>query len=369
MLSLALRNLVRERTRLAISVGGIAFAVALIVLVRGLYVAYQTRVSDYFSGIHADLWVTESGTADFFHSFSLLPTDLRRNIDALPGVDSTTPYVARLVALDVDGTDTVLYLVGFDPDNPATGPRAITSGTDRIGRNDIVVDEVFARQHGVEVGDTLTMEGVPLDVAGISTGGDLVMFQYAYATMPTARDVLGFSDTDNAVLVDLAPGARPEAVRHAIEQQDPGVQVRTPDAIVQVNQRVINDGFLPVIRVLLAIGFVVGVAVVGLTTYSSVIERRREYGVLKALGARGRHLLAVITVQSLLAASFGFLIGVAFAYVARWGSQQWVPQFITEIRPSNLAWVALTTVVMALVAATLPIIRVTRIDPAEVFRG
>ena len=79
-MSLALRNLLRERTRLAISVGGIAFAVTLIVLVRGLFVAYQTRVADYFDGVDTDLWVLQSGTADFFHSFSLLPIDLRTGL-------------------------------------------------------------------------------------------------------------------------------------------------------------------------------------------------------------------------------------------------------------------------------------------------
>ena len=99
MVTLALRNLLRERTRLAISVGGIAFAVTLIVLVRGLFVAYQTRVADYFDGVDTNAWVMQSGTADFFHSFSLLPAELRADLADIPGVDHTTPYVARLVCL------------------------------------------------------------------------------------------------------------------------------------------------------------------------------------------------------------------------------------------------------------------------------
>ena len=367
MVSLALRNLLRERTRLAISVGGIAFAVTLIVLVRGLFVAYQTRVADYFEGVDTDTWVLQSGTADFFHSFSLLPTDLRDELADTPGVANTTPYVARLVALEIDGTDTVLYLVGYDPADPVTGPRNLASGTADLAADEIVIDKVFATQHGIALGDSLTLEGVPLTVAGISTGGDLVMFQYAFARLDTARAVLDFENIDNAVLVDLEAGADTDAVRAAIES-NPNLQVRTPAQIVQVNQRVINDGFLPVIKVLLAIGFIVGVAVVGLTIYSSVIERRREYGVLKALGARTRHLLTVITVQSLLAAVLGYTLGVALAYAARWGSERWVPQFITELHRGDLAWVALATALMALGAATLPLVRVTRIDPAEVFR-
>ncbi len=367
MVTLALRNLLRERARLAISVGGIAFAVTLIVLVRGLFVAYQGRVADYFDGVEADAWVMQSGTADFFHSFSLLPLELSGELAELDEVTSTTPYVARLVALEVDGADTVLYLVAYDPSDPVTGPRRLTAGTSDLGEDEIVIDNVFATQHGIRIGDTLTLEGEPLVVAGISSGGDLVMFQYAFTTFDTARRILDFESIDNAVLLHLKPGIDRAALATAIEI-NPNLQFRTPDAIINVNQRVINDGFLPVIKVLLAIGFIVGVAVVGLTIYSSVIERRREYGVLKALGARTRHLLTVITIQSLLAAILGYAAGITLAYAARWGSQRWVPQFITELHLRDLAWVAAATIAMALGAAAMPLIRVTRIDPAEVFR-
>ncbi len=281
MVTLALRNLLRERTRLAISVGGIAFAVTLIVLVRGLFVAYQTRVADYFDGVDTNAWVMQSGTADFFHSFSLLPTELRADLADIPGVDHTTPYVARLVALEVDGTDTVLYLVGYDPADPITGPQHITEGTAGVSGNEIVIDEVFAAQHSVDIDDTLTLEGTQLTVAGISTGGDLVMFQYAFVRLDTARNILDFENIDNAILLNLTPGTDAAQVRASIES-DPNLQVRSPAEIVKVNQRVINDGFLPVIKVLLAIGFIVGVAVVGLTIYSSVSDHRNH-------GPRRRH--------------------------------------------------------------------------------
>lgn len=368
MIGLSLRNLLRERTRLAISVGGVAFAVALIVLVRGLLVAYQSRVADYFEGVQADVWVLQSGTADFFHSFSLLPTDVRSELATVPDIANTEPYVARLVALDIGDRDAVLYLVGFEPGDPVTGPRHLASGTTDIASDEIIIDEVFARRYGVDEGDTLTLEGRALTVAGISTGGDLVMFQYAFADLDTTREILEFGTIDNAVLVELVDGADPTEVAAAIET-NPGLQARTTRSVIEVNQGVINEGFVPVIRVILAIGFVVGVAVVGLTIYSSVIERRREFGVLKALGARTRHLLVVIVVQSLIATAIGYALGLVLAYAARWASQRWVPQFITELHSTDLAWVAVATTVMALAAATLPLVRVSRIDPAEVFRA
>lgn len=370
MVSLAVRNLWRERARLAISVGGVAFAVTLIVLIQGLYVAYQTRVSEYFEGVDTDVWVMQSGTADFFHSISLLPTERAEPLTHMPEVDSTYPYVARLVSAQAgtDQSDTVVYLVGYDPANPIIGPRNLIDGTDQIGPNEIVIDKVFATQNNLGTGDTIILEDTPLTVAGISTGGDLVMFQYAFAQLDATRAVLGFEEINNALLITLDSNADSAALIESINAT-PDLMARTPEQVITVNQRVINEGFLPVIKVLLAIGFIVGIAVVGLTIYSSVIEHRREYGVLKALGAQPRHLLAAITIQSLLAAVLGYLLGVALSYAARWGAERWIPQFITKLEIVNLAWVAVATATMALIAATFPLLRVARIDPAEVFRS
>ncbi len=366
MVSLALRNLLRERVRLAISVGGVAFAVAMIILIRGLFVAYQTRVSDFFGSIRADLWVLESGTADFFHSFSLLPFEVRSELERAPGVASVRPYVARLVVAQVDDTDAVVYLVGFDPEDPVVGPSEVVEGTAEVGPRGLIIDEVFAREHDLSIGDHMTVGMQDLSVEGIARGGDLVMFQYAFATEATARAVLGLKDFDNAALVRLEPGADPRGVRAALGA-DARVQVRDPGELIEVNQRPINAGFLPVVRVLLVLAFVVGVAVVGLVIYSSVVERRREYGMLKALGARARQLVVVIATQALLAAAAGFIVGLVLALAWRAVSQRWVPQFITEIRIADLALVAALTAVMALVAALLPLLRITRIDPGEVF--
>lgn len=298
MLLLAIKNLGKERARLAISVGGVAFTVMLIVLLRGLFVAYENKVGDYFERIPADLWVVQDGTADFFHSYSIVPDRQRES-----------------------------------------------------------------------VGDTLTLNGFDLQVTGISSGGDLVMFQYAYVTLPAARHVLSMPTADNALLVQVASGADPQAVAQGISALSPDLSVRTTETMVATNQRVITDSFLPAIRVLLVIGFGVGVAVIGLTIYSAVLEKRREFGVLKALGAKARQLTATVVVQALFAAAGGYLAGVGLAIAARNAAERWVPAFVADIVTFDLARVAAATVVMAIAAATIPLVRIARIDAAEVFRS
>lgn len=241
MLSFAAGSLGKERVRLAISAGGVAFAVMLIVLLRGLHVAYETKVSDVWERVPVDLWVAQSGTADFFHLYSLVADSARTEIAAVPGVEAVHPYLARQVGFSLRDEQTLLYVVGFDPADPVNGPAELVSGTERVASDEIVIDEIFADNHDVRLGDTLTLNGFDLDVTGISGGGDLVMYQYAYVPTSTARRVLSMPEEDNALLVQLAPGADPAIVADQITTASPRLMVRDTDAMVAVNQRVIDD--------------------------------------------------------------------------------------------------------------------------------
>jgi putative ABC transport system permease protein len=263
----------------------------------------------------------------------------------------------------------LLYLVGFDPAAPISGPARIVSGSSEVGEDGIIVDEVFARKHDVHLGEHLTLNGITLRVTGISSGGDMVMFQYAYVSTPIARRVLAMQDVDNALLVRLAPDADRRDVAARIASLSPRLLVRDTAAVVAVNQRVITDSFLPVITVLLVIGFAVGVAVIGLTIYSAVLEKRREYGVIKALGARADQLVVAIATQAMLAAVIGYAVGIGLAVAARAAATRWVPAFVSQIVAADLLWIAGATVAMAVLASAIPLVRIARIDPAEVFRS
>lgn len=369
MWSLALKNLFKEWVRLLVSIGGVAFAVTLIVLLRGLFVAYETKVSDYFGRTGSEMWVLQKGTADFFHSFSFVPDEIRAHVAAIDGVEEVRPYLARQIGFEIDGEETLVYLAGFDPDDPVTGPVRMEDGTLQVGSNGIVVDKVFASQQGVDLGDHLVLNEVDLKVAGISSGGDMIMYQYAYVRTDVARTILDMPAHDNALLVDLVRDSDRRRIAAQIEGLSPGLETRTTEKVINDNQKVINDGFLPVIAVLLAIGFLVGVAVIGLTIYSAVLEKRREYGMLKAVGAKSRQMAALVAAQALIAAAGGYLVGLGLAWALDRFVGTRVPQFATEIVVMDLVRLGLAAVAMAVIASLIPLSRIARIDPAEVFRS
>ncbi len=371
MLTLARKNLFKEKVRLAISVGGVAFAVALIVLLRGLYLAYETKVSDYFSAMHVNAWVIQDGTADMLFSYSLLPRAMGARLEKIYGVDQVIPYAARQMAFKVDGRDVVLKVVAFNPDRRGAGPgpTAMVAGTRDITNREIVVDDVFARQNGIELGDFLEINDQRLRVAGISRGGDMVVFQYGFVTRWRARKLMETRKLVTAFLITYDKDAPRGFVKSQVESLGGVATVRSLPAMIKANQRVINEGFLPVLGVLLVIGFFIGVTVIGLTIYSAVLEHRRDYGILKAVGARLGQMLAVVATQALFAALAGYAVGVVVSLLAARGAERWVPQFVTNITPGDVALVGVAALFMGLFAAVAPLGRIARVDPAVVFRA
>jgi putative ABC transport system permease protein len=96
-------------------------------------------------------------------------------------------------------------------------------------------------------------------------------------------------------------------------EADPAVDAITKDRFVENNTNIVRDTFLPIILVLLLIGVAVGMTVIGLTIFTSTIEKAGEYGVLKAIGVSNRQLYTVVVEQAITAAVLGYLVGAALA--------------------------------------------------------
>jgi putative ABC transport system permease protein len=370
MWTLARRNLLKERTRLAISIGGVAFAVTLMILLRGLYMAYEEKVRDFYGAMHVDAWVMQSGTADKLAD-SALKRSLEPKLAAVAGVAEALPYKARHATFKLNGAEAELYIAGFDNvrSGADTGPLRMESGTRAISDDQIIVDKVFAHKHGLTLGDGLDILGEKLAVAGISSGGDFVSFQYGFVTNDRARTLLKNKDLVNAFLLRLEPGADLETVTAGVKSVTKHTAVKSAAEVIEENERVVKKGFLPVLGVLMAIGFCVGVAVIGLTIFSAVLEHRREYGVLKALGARPTQMLTVVAVQALSAAVAGYVAGIVVSLLAARAAAEWVPQFVTHLVLGDVLAVGVVALLMGLTAAVIPLRSIAHVDAAIVFRA
>src|SRR3990167_7588743 len=361
MLFLARKNLFQEKTRLFISVGGVAFSVVLIMVLTGLYRGWNDKMGQYIRSVPADIWVVQDGTEDMFHTPSVLPLSYEAMISGLNGVEDVRPFSGRRVAFHHRGHDVNMYLVAYDKDN--------NSGKAVPGEGEIIVDKISARTKEIKINDALDIAGQKFKVVGLSEGGDVVTFSFAFINRGDANRVFRLPDSTNYYTVLLTEGTDTPTAISDIKGAIPSVDAVTKQNFIDNNTKLIRETFLPVILVLLIIGVVVGTAVIGLTIFTSVTEKIREYGVLKAIGMSNRQLYGVVIKQSMTAGLIGFVIGSTIAMVLQLTLGSWVPQFVSQINALDVVGIFGLTIAMSVLASYLPIRRITHIDPAEVFKS
>ncbi|MCL5411043.1 MAG: ABC transporter permease [Patescibacteria group bacterium] len=368
MFFIAIKNLFQEKTKLAISIGGVVFAVLLIIIINGVYQGFNEKMGAYPKSIPADLWVEQEGVGDMYHTLSFLPDNLEGKFLEIDGVEKADKYLGRQVMFDLKGKDQTLFIVGIDQASGVTKPFKMEEGSwQNLQEGQIIIDQSMAKDEKLKVGDSFEINGQTLEISGISSGGNVISFKYAYVSYNQAKKMFNLGDKVNFYLLKLASGSDASQVKADIEQEN--VKVLTKKEFVDASQKVVTESFLPIIAVLVAIGLLVGTAVIGLTTYSATIEKSREYGVMKAIGLSNGQLFKTVIIGSLVSGVIGYIIGALLAYVISFLSESIVSSFVTEIRQVDLLWVFGATILMSLIGAYIPMKRIFSIDPAEVFKN
>lgn len=366
---IAWRNLVREKTRLAISVGGVAVAVMLILLLRGLYTGVNEQAAQYLRSVGADMWIGQAGTrGGFGHSVSVLPAELRSDLERVEGVTDVAPLFGRPVVVTAGGEDDDLFLMGYDVASGVGGPPEVIEGAQHPAAGEIILDRVFADEAGLDVGDDIEVSGRSLRVAGIGTGGNSLITQYAWVTIAEVEQVSGTPGIVSYFVVRAANGATPERVARDVASAVPGTTVTLSGEFVSDSTADIRESFVPILFVLVIIAVVVGTSVIGLTIYTSVLEKRQEYGVLKALGFSNRRLFGIVCRQALVAGLLGLAAGALLSIVVSGAIERLLPEFVTILHASDYALVVAATAAMSGLASILPVRRIAKLDPASVFR-
>jgi putative ABC transport system permease protein len=367
-LLLARRNLGRNRVRLLASVGGVALALTLTLALDAIYAGVANQLTTYVDRAGADVWVAQAGVRNLHMVASWLPDSVTDEVRAVPRVAGVTPILYSTDTIAARDERAVAYVIGLPADAAIGGPWNVVDGADRVGRGEIIIDRGFARKAGVSIGDSVTVLGGEARIVGLSEGTASLLNSVAFVSFDDFRAMRGDGPVVSFVLVKVAPGASPETVAAAIERQVPSVTAQSKADVSAQERRLVMDMSADVISIMNIIGFVVGLAVVALTVYVATLARRREYGVLKALGARNGALYRVVLAQAALSVALGFLVAVAITSLLVLVVPLAGLGLALSISPASLAKVGLFALVIAGLAAILPVRQVSSLDPAVVFR-
>lgn len=358
---LARRNLFADLRRLAAAVAGVGLAVMLILLLDGMWAGIRSQTTLYTDRVGADLFVLQPGVRDLTPGASTLPMSAVDVVRADPGVAWASPVRSSYSILDLHQTKVAVAVIGAVPGEHG-GAWAIIQGRAPAADDEIVVGSLLAERHGIRVGGDLDVMGQRLHVVGqAETNG--FMMSYVFVTH-RALDALAPRDTTSFVVVGAAD---PAAVQARLGAH--GLNVLDRNAVARNNLEFAVGIFGSPVRLMVGIGLAAGTLIIALTVYTAVIERRREYGIVKAMGATRRDLVALALGQSLALAGMGLMAGLILFLAGRAVIVATRPQFAVLLTAGALGRAALAALGMALGAAVVPARRLAALEPAIAYRS
>lgn len=357
------RLLLADRRRLVASLGGVGLALMLILLLDGLSAGIDARVTVYEQQAGADLYIAKDGTNSFLGSLSVIPSDTESVVKDMPDVKWTAPVRGFFTVPLLQGNRVPAYVVGWEPGKPG-GPWKLRDGRAPAADDEITVGGEVARKGGLKLGSSFELLGKKFNVVGIAADADMFMASFVFMTHHASDVMLNAPNTTSFILVGTD---HPQALKQTLASS--GVHSLTRDEIEQNDLALKGQAYSAGLTLVVAVAFGVGTLVIALTIYSAIMERRREYGIVKAIGATARRLYRIVLTQSLVLAFGGLAVGAAFflagVYLLGWLR----PQFEIATSGAAVVRVVCAAIAMGVVATVIPARRLNAMEPAMAFRG
>ncbi|MFN0145635.1 MAG: ABC transporter permease [Dehalococcoidia bacterium] len=368
MFRLALRNLTQNKTRLLLSVGGTGLALTLVLFFDAVFTGATSRLTVYIDRAGADLWVSQAGVRTMHMSASALPASVSDDVASVPGVERTVPILFSQDMIEAGGGQYIVYVFGVPSGAPMGGPSRVVEGDRDLEPGDVILDHSIAERSGAGVGDTATVLGQEMRIVGLVAGTSSLVSSATFVTIEDFGRARG-AGAISFVLVKVAPGESPAAVSARITERVKGVTVQTRAEFAAQERRLVNDMSSDLINIMNTAGYLTGLAVVALTVYVATIARRREYGVLKAMGVRNSRLYQVVMLQALMTVAMGYFAGLGITLLL----SEVIPRFneflVLSLSAGSAARVGLISVFLAGLAALLPARQIAGLEPVAIIRG
>jgi putative ABC transport system permease protein len=351
-------DLMLRPLRTAVAVLGVAIEILLILLIVGMTSGVIAEWAQRVEGVGADILVQPPNSSIFLGLTSpVMQETAGQQIASLKGVDEVSPV---LVAADTRTMD-LIYGIDFPSFNSlsANGFRFLW-GAPFSGPDDVIIDDLKASTKHLKVGQKISLLGHEFTICGIVYHGRGARY---YISLKTAQDLVGAEGRVSMFYVRSTGDT--DAARQALLKILPGHRVLSMAEYLTLMNSSNLPELRPFIRSMVVLGLVISFIVVLLTMHTMVMERTREIGILKALGASRFEILRLVLQETLLMAAMGTAVGLIATYSVRAVLKATTPTLTILISNGWIVRAILLAVLGALAGALYPAYRAARVDPVE----
>lgn len=353
-------NLFHRPVRTMIGVLAIGVEIMLVVVIVGLTSGMLQETAKRIEGIGADIMV-QAPAAQIIIGFSGSPMPIKvgDKIAELKYIQAVAPV---LLQFNSSGGVDVVYGIDSESFRAVSGGFVFLAGHDFQGPNDLLVDDWAARAKHLSVGSTYQLLNHDWKVAGIvehGKGGRL------FVPITTLQELVGATDKASIFLVKCTRPEHTPEVMEKIEALLPNHPVRPLREYMSLMTSTNIPGLQTFINSMIALAVAIGLLVIFLTMYTTVLERTRDIGVLKSLGASKIFVVRSLLTETALLCFLGIAAGIGLSYLVRAGFLAIFPTLTILITPGWVLRAGLIALVGALIGASYPAWLASRKDAVQ----
>ncbi len=353
------------------------------ILISTFLIGQQLGVFFFLSGlmgalatdVKADIWVVDSKTNDV-NQLGRLDVRNLRAVLGINGVKEAFPLLISGAACNYEnGTSGAITIIGVDANQVRAilQQEKITAGkTTDLQLDGAVSGEYFEKKNlggVIDIGTPFEINGKRAFFALQTKGFRGFGSSFCVTTIERARFYSNQSvNTISAVLVNVQPGVKVDDVVADINKHVNGIRAWPAETLAKSSVRKIlsSSGIALSTGTLIIFALIAGFFIIGLTMYSSALDRLKDYGTLKAIGAGNGYISRLILTQAALFSIVGFLIGLMLLEGFRIGVAN--SGLIFSFSPLVLLGMFATIGLISLSGASFALSRIRSVEPAAVFR-
>ena len=308
-------------------------------------------------GVGADIMVRAPSSSVITFSANM-PARIMSVVDKEPHVKAATGVLTQ-------GTGGFNYVTGIDlaQFNKLSGGFHFLEGGPFEHPDDVMVDSYYAREHNLRVGSAIRVLNRPWHVCGIYEAGTLTRM---VVQLNVLQDLTANTGKVTIIYVKLDDSSKTGEAINALRDRLKDYQIYSMEEYTSLFTVANIPMLKEFIGVVIGLGVLVGFLVVFLSMYTAVLERTREIGVLKALGASPSYVLNILLRETALLAVAGSALGILLSYVTRFAIQSVVPATLVQaIVPDWWPIAAGIALAGAILGAVYPGLKAARQDAVE----
>ena len=348
--------------RTVVTMLAVAVEIVMILSIVGIMIGQISNAQNETGGIGADI-IVRPPNSSFLSAVggAPVPAKIATVLAKLPHVAVAAPVITDLSTL---GSIETIWGIDYDSYN-ALRPFVYITGTPFQGPNDVIIDDYFARSDkGHHVGEILQVKGHPFRICGIvehgKGGRKFIPIRTLGALLGNENNASLFylrSDAKtNEQLVMQEIAATPGLEKYESQTVDQWMSLMTPEHL---------PGFTPFMDSIIGIAVTVGFLVIFQSMYTAVMERTREIGILKSLGASQGYIVSTVLRETALVTVIGILLGIVLTMVIKLGLSMRFPTLPFIISAEWMTRGVVIAFLGALLGAVYPALKAARKDPID----